>query len=295
MNDYVVRAISEKGNILGLACITTDLVEEACRLHCAAPTASAALGRALTGGALMASLLKLGQRLAIKFEGSGPLKKIIVEADYEGTVRGFVAEPDIELPPRGEKLDVSGALGKEGFLTVIKDLGAKEPYSGIVRLRTGEIAEDLAYYFAESEQIPTAIGLGVYVEPPGRVAATGGFLIQTLPPPDEALVDQLVERISAMESVTQLLRRGQTPEDILGSIFASIPFRIMEKKKLSLKCTCSRERIERVIISLGKEEIAGMIAEQGAADVACEFCRTTYHFDERDLRTLLAEMNQGKG
>ena len=291
MKNYVVRVISENGRVLGLACITTDLVEEACQLHCASATASAALGRALTGGALMASLLKKDQRLALKFEGNGPLKKIIVEADHAGTVRGFAAVPDADLPPRGKKLDVSGVLGKEGFLTVIKDLGAKEPYTGIVGLRTGEIAEDLAYYFAESEQIPTAMGLGVFVEPPVRVTAAGGFLIQTLPPPDEAIVDGLVQRIGKMQSVTELLRKGHTPEEMLEMIFADIPFHILEKKELTLKCTCSRERIERVLFSLGRHELADMIADPGEADVTCEFCRQTYHFDRVNLEALLAEMN----
>ena len=235
MKNYVVRVISENGRVLGLACITTDLVEEACQLHCASATASAALGRALTGGALMASLLKKDQRLALKFEGNGPLKKIIVEADHAGTVRGFAAVPDADLPPRGKKLDVSGVLGKEGFLTVIKDLGAKEPYTGIVGLRTGEIAEDLAYYFAESEQIPTAMGLGVFVEPPVRVTAAGGFLIQTLPPPDEAIVDGLVQRIGKMQSVTELLRKGHTPEEMLEMIFADIPFHYPGEKRTDLE------------------------------------------------------------
>ncbi len=293
MRDHVVRAVGSQGNILGLACVTTELVHEACRLHGASMTASAALGRTLTGGALMASLLKREQRLAIRVDGNGPLKKIIVEADSDGAVRGFVGNPGVDLPPRGEKIDVSGGVGKEGLLTVIKDLGAKEPYSGVVKLRTGEIAEDLAYYFAESEQIPTAMGLGVFVEPTGTIGMAGGFLIQTLPPPDDAMIDRLSERICRMEPVTRILRNGHTPETLLAMILSEIPFHILEKKPLSLRCACNRARIERVLISLGSAEMAAMIQDPGEAEVTCEFCRTAYHFDRTALEELLAEAQAG--
>ncbi|HOF06320.1 MAG TPA: Hsp33 family molecular chaperone HslO [Syntrophales bacterium] len=286
----LVRIISEDGGILGLACDTTALVEEARRLHEASEAATAALGRALTGGALMAVLLKRDQRLAIKIEGNGPLRKIIVEADSDGAVRGFVGDPTVVLPPRGEKIDVAGAVGKEGFLTVIKDLGAKEPYSGIVRLRTGEIASDLAYYFAESEQIPTAMALGVYVEPTGAVSAAGGFLVQTLPPPDEGRIARLEERIGGLAPVTGMLRSGHTPETILAAIFGDIPYHVLEKKTLRLRCTCSRDRIERVVISLGPAEIAALIADPGEAVITCEFCRAVHRFSRPDLERLLAEM-----
>jgi molecular chaperone Hsp33 len=290
MKNYLVRVISETMNVVGLACVTTDLVDEACRLHGTSATASAALGRALTGGALMAALLKEGQRLALKMEADGPLKKIIVEAESAGTVRGFVGVPDVDLPLKEMKLDVSGALGREGFLTVIKDFGLEKPYSGIVKLRTGGIAEDIAYYLTESEQIPSAVGLGVFVEPTGVISAAGGFLIQTLPPSDAEVVDTLVTRLEGMPPVTQNLRSGKSPEDMLDVIFDGIPYHILEKRELVLKCTCSRERIERVLISLGKKEIADMIAVHGETDVDCEFCRTRYHFTREELEQLLQEM-----
>jgi molecular chaperone Hsp33 len=293
LKDHVVRVVGKQGNILGLACVTTELVHKACRLHGASMTASAALGRALTGGALMASLLKRDQRLAIKVEGNGPLKKIIVEADSDGAVRGFVGNPGADLPPWGDKIDVSGVVGKEGLLTVIKDLGAKEPYSGVVKIRTGEIAEDLAHYFAESEQIPTAMGLGVFVEPTGTIGTAGGFLIQTLPPPDDAMINRLIECLGRMEPVTRNYRNGHTPETLLEMILADIPFHVLEKKPLSLRCTCNRTRIERVIISLGPAEMAAMIEDPGEAEVTCEFCRTTYHFDRKALEMLLAEVQAG--
>jgi molecular chaperone Hsp33 len=290
MKNYIVRVISEQANVIGLACVTTDLVNESCRLHGAYPTASAALGRALTGGALMASLLKMGQRLALKIEGSGPLRKIIVEADYEGNVRGFVGVPEVDLPPKNGKFDVAGAVGSEGVLTVIKDTGRKELYNGVVRIRTGEIAEDIAHYFAESEQIPTAVALGVYMEPSLDITAAGGFLVQSLPPSDENMIDRLIGNIGRLPPYTQMLRAGQAPESILEAIFSGIPYVTLERHELFYRCTCSRERIERVLVSLGREELADMIDKQGKADVTCEFCRKSYHLSRRELAALLESM-----
>jgi molecular chaperone Hsp33 len=291
MADYLVRMMGDPFNVIGLACVTTGLVDEARSLHGTSRTASAALGRALTGGLLMGALLKRGQRVGLKFEGNGPLKKIIVEADNDGTVRGFVGVPDVEVPLNDEKLNVSGALGSEGSLTVIKDLGLKEPYRGIVKLLTGEIAEDIGYYFAESEQIPSAVGLGVFVKPDGKVSAAGGFLIQSLPPAEERTVVQLIQNIRRMPFVTELLREGKTPEDLLAMIFSGIPYHLLGKRDLSLRCACSRERIERVLISLGSEELQRIIAERGETDVTCEFCRTSHHFTRKELEDLRREMS----
>ena len=290
MRNYIVRVISEQANVIGLACVTTDLVNESCQLHGAYPTACAALGRALTGGALMASLLKMGHRLALKFEGNGPLKKIIVEADYDGNIRGFVAAPEVDLPPRNGKFDVSGAVGTEGVLTVIKDTGRKELYNGVVKIRTGEIAEDIAYYFAESEQIPTAVALGVYIEPSQEITAAGGFLVQSLPPSDENMIDRLIENIRKLPSYTQMLRAGEAPESILKAIFSGIPYVTLERHELFYRCTCSRERIEKVLVSLGREELADMIETQGRADVTCEFCRKRYYFNRDELGKILADL-----
>jgi molecular chaperone Hsp33 len=291
MGDYLVRVIGEKFNLIGLACVTTDLVDEARRLHGTSRTVSAALGRALTGGLLMGALMKRGQRVGLKFEGNGPLKKIIVEADHEGTVRGFAGVPEVEVPLNDEKLNVGGALGHEGLLTVFKDLGLREPYRGIVKLLTGEIAEDIAHYFAESEQIPTAVGLGVFVKPDGKVLAAGGFLLQSLPPSEERTVEQFIENIRKMPFVTDLLREGKAPEDILEMIFSGVPHQLLGKQDLSLRCTCSRERIERVLISLGRKELEGIIAEQGETDVTCEFCRSNYHFTRQELEDLRQDIS----
>ncbi len=287
ITDYLVRIITREGNTRGLACVTTALVAEACSLHGTMPTAGVALGRALTGGALMGALLKTGQRVALKFEGNGPLKKILVEADSNGAVRGYVGEPRTDLPPVNGKFDIPGALGKAGFLTVTKDLGIREPYRGIVQLRTSEIAEDMAWYFSESEQIPSAVGLGTYIDPEKGVTVSGGFLVQAMPPQDEEVISRLTDRIQAMPSVTELLSGGSTPENLLDIMFSDIPFDILEKRRLAFQCSCSKERMDRALIALGGNEIQKIVSEQGGADLTCEFCRSFYRFTPEEL-TLLA-------
>lgn len=290
MSDYLVRIITKSGTVRGLACVTTGLVGEACRRHGTYPTASAALGRALTGGALMGAMLKTGQRVALRFEGNGPLRKVLVEAESNGAVRGYVGVPEVHLPDRGGKLDVGGGIGRAGFLTVTKDLGLKEPYKGMVQLYTGEIAEDLALYLTESEQIPSAVGLGVYVEPDNSISAAGGFLIQSLPPQDEEVVERLMERIGEMPPTTELLRQGKTPEELLAMLFTGIPYDIIEKRTLAFRCSCNREKIEQVLISLGKDDLAEMGGKEGGAEVTCEFCREVYSFTPAELERLIAEV-----
>lgn len=289
MPDYLVRSITTDGSIRGLAALTTDLVEEARRRHDAWPTAAAALGRALTGGVLLGALLKTGQSLAIKIQGNGPLGKIVVEADSNGAVRGYVAQPHVHLPPKNGKLDVAGAVGRTGVLTVSKDLRLKEPYTGVVQLVSGEIAEDLAFYLVESEQIPSALALGVYVETDGHVAAAGGFLIQILPPVREEMLEQLIGRVQALPAVTDLLRRTQSPEDILGAIYGDLPYHILEKHTVAWRCSCSRERVERALLTLGAQELVNMAEKDEVTTVSCEFCRQEYRFERQDLRQLASE------
>lgn len=290
MNDYLVRVIARDGRVRGLACVTTNLVAEACKSHGTLPTASAALGRALTAGALMGSLLKTGQRVALRYEGAGPLKKIIVEADSDGSVRGYVAEPLVQLMRPDGKLDVASALGRAGFLTVTKDLRLKEPYRGMVQLYSGEIAQDLALYLVESEQIPSAVALSEFIDSEGNIEVAGGYLIQAVPPVDPDVVDQLMNRIQELPPLSDQLRSGKTPEQILELLFKDIPHDTLEKRALAFSCSCSRERIERVLISMGKEEIAGLVEEQGGAEVTCEFCRQQYSFSKADLQGLLKEL-----
>jgi molecular chaperone Hsp33 len=277
-----------------LACITTELTAEACRRHGARPTAAAALGRALTGGALFGALLKNDQRVALRFEGNGPLKKIIVEAESTGAVSGYVGDPMVDLPDRNGKLDVAGAIGRAGFLTVSKDLGLKEPYKGTVQLFTSEIAEDLAFYLTTSEQVPSAVGLGVLVAPDGGIAAAGGFLVQALPGHDTKEIDLLMERIGILPQLSELIAGGETPEGLLERLFAGLPYSVLEKRALTFHCSCSRERVERALMALGKSDLEKLMAEQGAADVACEFCREGYHYSREELAELLAGMAKGE-
>jgi molecular chaperone Hsp33 len=290
MEDYLVKVMTEGKDIIGAACVTMKLVNEARRMHRTYPTATAALGRALTGCELMAALLDPEQRVAIKLEGDGPLKKIIAEADGTGAVRGYVAVPEVDLPPRGGKIDVSGALGRDGFLTVSKDLRIREPYRGIVRLYTGEIASDIAYYYTESEQIPSAVGLGVFVEPGGCVSAAGGFLIQSMPTAEDKRIDTIIERIAGMDSITSQILEGRLPEDILKTIFDAIPYYVIEKRDLAFACSCSRDRIEQAIITMGKGEIRKIIADQDKVDIDCQFCGKSYVFTKSELEKLVEEM-----
>lgn len=286
----MVRIISKDGNVRALACVTTNLVNEACRRNSTYPTASAALGRALTGAALLGALLKSGHRVALKFEGNGPLKKIVVEGESNGAVRGYVEVPNVELPPKDGKLDVASALGKVGTLTVTKDLGMKERYQGIVQLYTSEIAADIAFYLANSEQIPCAVGLGVFVEPDDSVSAAGGFLIQSLATANEEVIEKLIERIEKLPPITELLRRGKTPEEMLELIFADIPFTPLEKHTLALQCSCNRERVEKALLILGREEIAALMAGEEQASVTCEFCRKQYVFSREELKWLAGKI-----
>lgn len=286
VEDYLVRIITKDGNVRALACVTTNLVNEACRRNGTYPTASAALGRALTGAALLGALLKSGQRVALKFEGNGPLKKIVVEGESHGAVRGYVEVPKVDLPPKDGKLDVASALGKVGILKVTKDLGKKEPYQGIVQLYTSEIAADIAFYLAKSEQLPSAVGLGVFVEPDDRVSAAGGFLIQSIATSNEELIDKLIEHIEKLPPITELLRRGKTPEELLELIFADIPFTPLEKHTLALRCSCSRERVEKALLILGREEIVTLMAAEGSTSVTCEFCLKQYVFSREELSGL---------
>jgi molecular chaperone Hsp33 len=292
VSDYLVRIITRSGNFRAFACLTTDLVNEACRRHGAQPTAAAALGRALTGGALFGALLKTGQRVALRFEGNGPLGKILVEAESNGAVSGYVGAPEADLTDRDGRLDVAGALGRAGFLTVTKDLGMKEPYRGMVQLVSSEIAEDLAYYLTSSEQIPSAVGLGVLVGPEG-ITAAGGFLVQAIPPQDDAVTDLLMERIGSLPSVSESLAGGMTPEELLALLFDGVPYDTLEKRALAFSCSCSREKVERALISLGAGELQKLIEEKGEAEVTCEFCRERYPFGREELEALRDTMSVG--
>jgi molecular chaperone Hsp33 len=287
VNDYLIRLKARTGNIIGFTCVTTNVVHEACRKHGTAPTASIAFGRALTGAALMSGLLEAGQKVGLKFEGGGPLKKILAEATADGDVRGYVGEPNVDLHLREGKPDVVSAIGRAGLLTVTKDLGLKAPYEGVTHLYTSEIGEDLAYYFAQSEQTPSAVGVGVYIETDHSIAAAGGFLVQALPPVEDSLIDQLVRQIEQLPPLNEILRNGQTPEQLAHILFAEIPYDVVGATlPLRFRCTCNPAKMERALIALGKKELADL-ATRPAVDVVCEYCRTSYAFPRAQVQALL--------
>jgi molecular chaperone Hsp33 len=278
--DHIARAMAVKGKIRAVACVTTRLANDICFLQETSPIVSIALGRALSGAALLGSTLKQGQRTAIKFEGSGPLRKLIVEIDWDGALRGTVAVPDAMAE------NVPAVIGRAGFLTVTRDLGLKEPYSGMVQLTTSEIAEDLAYYLTDSEQIPSAVGLGVSLAEDGQIAASGGFLIQSLPPSDEDAVEKVMAAIAELPPLSSLLQQGTTPEQLLDLLLAGVEHHPLESTELFFRCGCSRDKVERAILSLGVDGLKKMIVEQGEASVTCEFCKQQYRFERSELETL---------
>jgi len=286
MNDHIVRALSSAGGIRILACSITQLAREICALQGASSTVSIALGRGLAGGALMGALLKPGQRVALKFEGNGPLQKMIIEADADGAVRGCANNPAAEAEPLDGRWNVPGIIGQAGFLTVTKDIGmGGEPYHGMVQLRSSEIGDDLAYYLTDSEQVPSAVGLGAGLDGDGQVSFCGGFLVQALPTAGDSDIDGIMANIAALPPLGDILQTNGT-EALLGQIFGDIPYTLLETHDLFFRCGCSREKVERALLSLSTNELHDMIEKDGGAEVTCEFCRQTYSFDGSDLGQL---------
>lgn len=287
MQDHLVRVVSKDGLLRGVAAVTTELVGEICRKQRTDLTATVALGRLLTGGALMSCLLKGRQRLAIMIEGNGPLGKLSVESDAAGRLRGTIRNPVAGLPPKEGRFDVAGAIGKAGFLHIWKDLGLKEPYQSMVQLQSSEIAEDLAWYLTRSEQVPSSVSLGVELNTEGQVAAAGGLLIQSLPPGDERQVERIIEKLQQLPPTTSLLRQGLTPGQILSRVFDELEFRVQTEIPLQFYCPCNRQQIEGVLLALGREELRRLVAEQETVEVVCEYCRRSYSFDREQVETLL--------
>ena len=287
MSDYIVRATAANAQIRAFAASTTELVETARKHHATSPVATAALGRLLTGGVMMGSMMKNPtDMLTLQVQCSGPIGGMTVTADSQGNVKGYVHNPDVMLPVRNGKLDVGGALGA-GFLNVIKDMGLKEPYSGQISLQTGEIAEDLTYYFATSEQVPSSVGLGVLMEKDNTVRCAGGFIVQVMPFIEEEVLSKLEQNISKIQSVTSMLDNGHTPEEMLRQVFDGMDMEITDTLPAAFYCNCSKERIEKAIISVGKKEIQSMIHENEPIEVKCHFCNTAYRFTVDELGTLL--------
>lgn len=291
MSDILLRGNSMDGEIRVFTAVTTELVGEAQRIHKTYPTATAALGRVLTMSAIMGANLKNpGDSTTIQFKGDGPLGNIVAVCNNKSEVRGYVANPYVDIPRKANgKLDVGGAVGR-GFLSVIRDLGMKEPYIGQVPIVTGEIAEDMTYYFAESEQIPTAIALGVLVNPDMTVKAAGGFMIQLMPEATDATAEKLEKKLKEIMPVTTMIESGMSAEDILFAVTDDFDMLISNDTVTpKYKCYCSKERMEKALISIGKTELEDLIHEQGSAELTCQFCDNKYTFGKSELEALLKE------
>jgi molecular chaperone Hsp33 len=290
VKDYLVRALAKEAGIRAFACVTTDLVNEARERHGTSPTATVALGRALTGGALLGALLRVGHRVAIKFEGSGPLEKIVVEADSHGRVRGYVARPEVDLPLIQEEYDVVNAIGQAGLLTVVKDVQLKELVEGVVHLETSDIDGDLTSYLEQSEQIPSAIQLGLALSEDGRVELAGGLLFQSIPPQGAEEIARIKERLQELPPVEVLLETEKSPEAVLALIMTGIPYETLEQRPLRFECNCSRERTRRALLTLAREELEALLQSEGEAVVECHFCHEQYVFGREELEQLIEEV-----
>ncbi len=287
MKDYIVRATAADSQVRAFAITSRELVEEARKRHNTSPVATAALGRLLTGGAMMGSMMKNEtDMLTVKVRGNGPLEGITVTADSHANVKGYVENPDVMLPPKNGKLDVGGAVGI-GIMQVIKDMGLKEPYVGDTMLVTSEIAEDLTYYFASSEQVPSSVGLGVLMEKDNTVKCAGGFIIQMMPFAKEDTVAKIEENLKTVTSVTELLDKGYTPEQILKELLGNVGLEITDTIPARFYCNCSKERVEKAVASIGRKDIKEMIDEGKDIEVKCHFCNSAYHYTIEDLKKII--------
>ncbi len=287
MSDYIVRATAANAQIRAFAVDSTELVEEARRRHNTSPVGTAALGRLLTGAVMMGSMMKNpSDMLTLQVKCAGPIGGMTVTADSKGNVKGYVNNSDVMLPPKNGKLDVGGALGA-GFLNVIKDMGLKEPYCGQTVLKTGEIAEDLTYYFAASEQVPSSVGLGVLMEKDNTVRCAGGFIVQVMPFIEEEALGRLEENIQEIPPVTTMLDGGHTPQEMLGQVLKGFDIEVTDTLAAQFNCSCSKERIEKAIISIGKKDIQSMINDGEDIEVKCHFCNTAYQYSVDELKVLL--------
>ena len=289
MEDKIIIATAKDGMVRIIAGITTNLVNEGATMHECTPVASAGFGRMLTAGALMGTTLKSEKEvITLKINGNGEAKGITITAHSDASVKGFIGNPYIDRPLNEKgKLDVGGAIGKDGMLYVIKDLGLKDPYVGQVRIQTGEIAEDFAYYFTVSEQTPSAVSLGVLVDRDLSIKAAGGFIVQMMPGADELLADVITYRLEEIPPITTLISEGKTIEEILEYIFADMDLKILDSLKPEYKCDCSRERVEKALISIGKETLQEIYDDKKAEEIVCNFCNKKYEFTNKEIGQLL--------
>ena len=289
MSDYMIRATAADGQVRAFAVTARDTVETARKAHDTSPVATAALGRLLSAGAMMGSMMK-GEKdlLTLRMEGDGPIGGLLVTADAFGNVKGYAFHPEVMLPPNDKgKLDVGGALGV-GVLSVIKDIGLKEPYVGQTILVSGEVAEDLTYYYATSEQVPSSVALGVLMNKDNTVRQAGGFIIQLLPGASDELIDRLEERLGVMEPVTSLLDKGMTPEEMLEALLGDFGLEILDRMPVAFSCDCTKERVEKALVSIGNKELPDMIDDGKEIEVNCQFCNRHYVFSVEELKGLFS-------
>lgn len=284
MQDYLVKALGYNGQVRAYAVSTTETVGEAQRRHNTWPTASAALGRAVTAGVMMGAMLKGDEKLTIKIEGHGPIGAILVDSNAKGGVRGFVTNPQVhfDLNEHG-KLDVRRAVGTDGMLSVVKDIGLRDYFTGQVPIVSGELGEDFTYYFAVSEQIPSSVGVGVLVNSDNTIQSAGGFILQLMPGTDDETITEIENHQKTIQPISKMIQMGLTPEEILEQLLGKDHVQILEKMPVSFECQCSRERFSNALISLGKAEIEDMIETEGKAETQCHFCNEKYQFSKEDL------------
>jgi molecular chaperone Hsp33 len=292
LSDYLIKALAYEGQVRAYAILSTNTVSEAQRRHDTWPIVSAALGRTLSASAMVGAMMKGNDKITVKVEGGGPIGAIIVDANAKGQVRGYVKNPHVhfDLNDQG-KLDVARVVGTSGFLTVVKDLGLKEHFTGQVPIISGEIGEDFTYYFAASEQVPSAVGVGVIVNPDHSILASGGFIIQLLPGTEDEIIDKIEKKISAIPPISTLVHNGLTPEQILEQILGTV--KVIEKLPVEYRCQCSKERIANALVGLGADEIKDIIDKEGQAEAQCHFCNETYLLNKEELQHLLERTNEG--
>lgn len=291
MRDYWIRSASEDGTVRAVAAVTTSTVEQARRRHGTAPTATAALGRAITAAGLLGAILKVGQTVMVRILGDGPLGGLLAMSDAAGGVRGYVDNPDVHLPLKADgKLDVGRAVGR-GTLHVTMDLGLRTPYHGSVPLVSGEIAEDLASYLVVSHQIPSVVALGVLVSPDEQVMAAGGLIVQVLPGAEDSVITHLEARARLLPTITSMISTGRTPEDIVSAALGEVPARLVERQTVRFRCRCSLRKVESVLVGLGAQELREILDEQGQVEVRCNFCNRRYVLEEPEVVQLIARLD----
>ncbi|HEY4566724.1 MAG TPA: Hsp33 family molecular chaperone HslO [Savagea sp.] len=290
MKDYLVKALAYDGTIRAYAIRSTETVKEVQERHTMWPTATAAVGRTMTATVMMGAMLKGEEKLTVKIEGNGPIGAIVADANAKGEVRAYARDAHVHKPLNEQgKLDVRGVVGTEGSLSVVKDIGLRDYFTGQIPLVSGEIAEDFTHYFAVSEQVPSAVGLGVLVNPDNSVQAAGGFILQVMPGATDETITALEQALGSMTPVSKMIAEGHSPEEMLASILGEENVEIVDRMDIHFSCDCSRERFARGIIGLGKQEIVDMIEEDGQAEAQCHFCLEKYHYTKEQLEQLLDE------